>query len=94
MSAVKTHLIDTAAMGVVGLATVLLLVYGTQFAWEVAHAAYDDHMQLLTEARQKDDYIKTLEGKTCSTCPALSYLFHTSASNTCAYTRYDQQPCN
>jgi hypothetical protein len=60
-AAMSKHLIETIAMGLVGLATVLLLVYGTQFAWEIAKAGYADHEQLTARANA----LKT----TCPTCP-------------------------
>ena len=43
LAAMRRHVIETVAMGVVCLATVVLLVYGTQFAWEVAKADEKDH---------------------------------------------------
>lgn len=46
LTAMRKHIVETLAMGIVGLATVLLLVYGTQFAWEVAKDGYSDHQGL------------------------------------------------
>jgi hypothetical protein len=67
-AAMRKHLIDTAAMGVIGLATVLLLVYGTQFAWEVAKAGYADHQELAARANAPKPPCPA-----CPTCPTCSH---------------------
>jgi hypothetical protein len=56
LGSVKKHGIETAAMGILGIVTVIVFVYGTQFTWEIVHADYDDHAGLV-EARQKSDSV-------------------------------------
>lgn len=43
----KEHIIETVAGGLVVLATALLLVYGSKFAWEVVKSDYNDHQELV-----------------------------------------------
>ena len=45
--AMRQHVEESAAMAAVGSITVLLVVYGTQFLWKVAHAAYGDHQSFV-----------------------------------------------
>ena len=59
--AMRTHVIETIAMGIVVLFTASFLVYGTQFAWEVVRVGYKDHQDLVALA--------TVPKPTCPTCP-------------------------
>jgi hypothetical protein len=47
VAAMKEHIIETVAGGLVVLATALLLVYGSKFAWEVVKSDYNDHQELV-----------------------------------------------
>lgn len=47
-SAMRSHISETVAIAMVGLAVVILLIYGTQFAWEVAAVGYREHQSLTT----------------------------------------------
>ena len=47
VAAVKEQIIETVAGGLVVLATALLLVYGSTFAWEVVKSDYNDHQELV-----------------------------------------------
>jgi hypothetical protein len=44
--AMTEHTSENAALAIIGVVTVVLLVYGTQFAWEVAKVGYEDHATL------------------------------------------------
>jgi hypothetical protein len=44
--ALKQHMIESFALAVFGIITVVFVVYGTQFAWEVAKVGYEDHKTL------------------------------------------------
>jgi hypothetical protein len=46
IAAMKKHFWENAAITVVVFVTVMLMVYGTQFAWQVAHIGYDEHKTL------------------------------------------------
>jgi hypothetical protein len=46
LKAMRTHIYESAAMGALALITIVLLVYGTQFAWQVVHVGYEDHKTL------------------------------------------------
>ena len=46
----KEHIIETVAGGLVVLATALLLVYGSKFAWEVVKSDYNDHQELVASS--------------------------------------------
>jgi hypothetical protein len=63
--AMRTHLIETIAMGIVVFFTVTFLVYGTQFAWEVAKEAYGDHQTLAAIANTPKPVCPM-----CPTCPS------------------------
>src|ERR1035441_582409 len=45
----KKHLMQTAIVALVAVPTVTLIVYGTQYAWEVAKAGYIDHQGLVSK---------------------------------------------
>ena len=60
-SAVRSRIIETVAMGIVVSATALILVYGTQFAWEVVKSGYSDHETLVAKANAPKPV--------CPTCP-------------------------
>lgn len=45
-TAMRKHLAETAAMALASLLTVAFLVYGTQFAWQVAATGYNEHVAL------------------------------------------------
>lgn len=68
-AAMRQHAIETVAMGVIGLATVLSLVYGTQFAWEVAKAGYQDHQNLVSNGRKLTNELSESEQKQQLICP-------------------------
>lgn len=67
LDAMKKHVIETAAMGILGLITVLVLVYGTQFIWEVAQFGYNDHESLV--ARLNAPKVPCPSCPSCPTCP-------------------------
>ena len=46
----KKHLMETALIALFAFATVTLVVYGSQFAWEIITLTYEDHLALV--ARQ------------------------------------------
>jgi hypothetical protein len=46
MAAMKRHFWENAAITGVVFVTVMLIVYGTQFAWQVAHSGYAEHRAL------------------------------------------------
>jgi hypothetical protein len=48
----RKHKAETAIIALLAIPTVTALVYGTQFAWEVANTAYNDHASLAL--RNKD----------------------------------------
>jgi hypothetical protein len=43
----RKHIAETAIIALFAIPTVAALVYGTQFAWEVAKAGYQDHESLI-----------------------------------------------
>ena len=43
----KKHLMETAIIALFAIPTVAIVVYGTQFAWEVAKAGHEDHLSLV-----------------------------------------------
>jgi hypothetical protein len=45
-TAMTNHMSETAVLAIIGVVTVVFLVYGTQFAWEVAKVGYEDHKTL------------------------------------------------
>ncbi len=51
LKAMRDHVIESTAMAILGLATMAFAIYGTQFAWEVAHCGYEDHRNLVSENR-------------------------------------------
>ena len=53
VAAMKEHIIETVAGGLVVLATALLLVYGSKFAWEVVKSDYNDHQELVASLRPR-----------------------------------------
>lgn len=46
----QKHLMETAIIALFAFGTVTLIVYGTQFAWEVAKVGYEDHQTLASKA--------------------------------------------
>ncbi len=66
----QKHLMETAIIGLFAFGTVTMLVYGTQFAWEVAKAGYQDHSNLATIAGQSGQ-LKTQVGQLTSKKSAL-----------------------
>jgi len=48
----KDHRLEDTAIGLFVLAVGIVLVYGTQFAWEVARTAFVDHASLASQNRQ------------------------------------------
>jgi len=48
----QKHWLETAIIALFAFPTVTLVVYGTQFAWEIAKAGYDDHHDL-TESNER-----------------------------------------
>jgi hypothetical protein len=44
--ALRAHIAESAALAIFGTITVIFIVYGTQFAWEVAQVDYEDHTTL------------------------------------------------
>jgi hypothetical protein len=57
-AAMKRHCWETAAIISVVFATVMLLVYGTQLAWEVVRSSYDDHGALVRRLGELQKYAK------------------------------------
>ncbi len=47
--AMREHFFETASLAVLALFTAILVVYGTQFAWEVASVGYEDHKVLIAQ---------------------------------------------
>jgi len=54
--ALKDHMIESFALAVFGIVTVVFIVYGTQFAWQVAKVGYEDHKTLAAK-------VDSLEGE-------------------------------
>jgi len=59
--AMREHIAENAAMSIAGLVTVLLLVYGTQFAWEVAKVGYKDHQDLVATIHTSQEQVAGLK---------------------------------
>jgi len=47
----QKHWVETAIIALFAIPTVTFVVYGTQFAWEVAKAGYADHLTLVDKVR-------------------------------------------
>jgi hypothetical protein len=48
-TAMTEHMSETAALAIIGVVTVILLVYGTQFVWEAVAVGYQEHTNLTTK---------------------------------------------
>jgi hypothetical protein len=48
----RKHWIETAIVALVAFPTVTFVIYGTQFAWEVAKVGYEDHASLVLATSQ------------------------------------------
>jgi len=83
----KKHLIETAIIALFAFATVTVVIYGTQFVWEIVKAAYIDHKMLaydnlklrnrmsgLVDPSSKDSQIANLKKKLDGTDkPSISF---------------------
>ena len=79
--AMSDHIAETAAMAVVGLVTVLLLVYGTQFAWEVAKYGYADHQYFVDKVKSiRDKAEQNLSGASGELESQIDSLKHKNSS--------------
>lgn len=67
VAAMREHIMETVAGGIVVLATSLLLVYGSEFSWEVAKSGYADHQALAAKANAPK-----VSCPICPTCPTVS----------------------
>jgi hypothetical protein len=67
LEAMKAHIAENAAVALVAIVTVLLVVYGSQFAWEVARMTFEDHQGLvaanegLVDPKDRDAQIESLK---------------------------------
>lgn len=68
LSAMRDHMVETVLGGIVVFVTSLLLVYGTQFIWEIAKSGYAEHEQLVVIAGAPKPTCPTCPTCTASTC--------------------------
>lgn len=79
LAAMRKHVIETAGMGIVGLATVSILVYGTQFAWDIVQFVYDDHQKLAAKVAAPVPPCPTCPS--CPTCPPAKVVEQLASPN-------------